>query len=368
MGPILGYPQCMRDGPSSGRDLPPAAESPVDPARGPADISRAARAAGIFAVVLGTIAVLYLASALLFADLAVFRDPDLPGAPDRLFLFNVALALVLAYATAASWLGVRWAAEDFEGLRPIVDLDDVEWSVWTRRVRRPAGRPLALAAGLGALCGVGMALVPASAGGDAPVHWVGHVIWAWLLNPTLFAVLGVLTQLSRSGTKIFNEMGRRVRVRLGDPAPLAPFARTGLRRALLWLLGSALAVLLLPGADSPEVVLSVIAVTVGLGLASMIGPSRGVHARIREVKEAELSWVRGEIEHAVAALRRDEPADAMLAARVPALVAWEARVAEAREWPFDAGTRARFLLLLLVPLGSWLGGALVERVVDAWLG
>jgi len=358
----------MRDGPSSGRDLALASASPAGPSGRSADISRAARAVGIFALVLGTIAMLYFASALVFADLAVFRDPNQSGAPERLFLFNVTLALVLAYATAASWLSVHWTAEDLEALRPIADVDDVTWSVWARRLHRPGRRPLALAAAIGALCGVGVALVPDSTAGNAPVHWIGHVIWAWLLNPLLFAVLGMLTQLSRAGTKIFDTVGRRVRVRLGDPAALAPFARTGLRRALLWLLGSALAVLLLPAADSPEVVVGVIAVTLGLGVASMIGPSRGVHARIREVKEAELSWVRGEIESAVAAMRRGEPADATLAARLPALVAWETRVAAAREWPFDAETRLRFLLLLLVPLGSWLGGALVERAVDAWLG
>jgi hypothetical protein len=37
-------------------------------------------------------------------------------------------------------------------------------------------------------------------------------------------------------------------------------------------------------------------------------------------------------------------------------------------WPFDISIKLRFALLLLVPLGSWLGGALVERVVEAWFG
>ncbi len=337
-------------------------------APGPKGLLRAASAAGIFALVLVAIAAVYLASVLLFAGLAVFDEPGQAKAPDRLLLFNAALALVLAYTTAAAWLGLRWAEEDFDALRPVAELDDVEWSHWARRVRRPARRPLAVAAGIGALCGVGVALVASWASGDAPAHWSGHVIWAWLLNPTLFAMLGVLAQLSRAGTQLFNEIGRRVRVRVGDRAALAPFARTGLRRALLWLLGSALAVLLIPGAGSPDLVLALIAVTVGLGLASMIGPSRGVHARIREVKQAELAWVRNEIERAAGALRRNEPGDAALAARVPALLAWEQRVAEAPEWPFDAGTRLRFVLLLLVPLGSWLGGALVERALDAWLG
>lgn len=38
-----------------------------------------------------------------------------------------------------------------------------------------------------------------------------------------------------------------------------------------------------------------------------------------------------------------------------------------REWPFDAPTLARFLLYVAIPLGSWIGGALVERLLGAAL-
>ena len=34
------------------------------------------------------------------------------------------------------------------------------------------------------------------------------------------------------------------------------------------------------------------------------------------------------------------------------------------DWPLDVPTLGRFALYLLIPLGSWLGGALVERVVN----
>ena len=37
------------------------------------------------------------------------------------------------------------------------------------------------------------------------------------------------------------------------------------------------------------------------------------------------------------------------------------------KWPFAAATLRRFGIVLLLPLISWLGGALVERVVDAVL-
>ena len=48
-------------------------------------------------------------------------------------------------------------------------------------------------------------------------------------------------------------------------------------------------------------------------------------------------------------------------------IAWEGRIAAVREWPLDAGSVGRFAFYLLIPLGSWSGGALVERALSAFL-
>ena len=53
--------------------------------------------------------------------------------------------------------------------------------------------------------------------------------------------------------------------------------------------------------------------------------------------------------------------------RMADLLATRAYVADVREWPFDAPTLTRFVLFLLIPLGSWLGGAIVERALAAVL-
>jgi len=39
-----------------------------------------------------------------------------------------------------------------------------------------------------------------------------------------------------------------------------------------------------------------------------------------------------------------------------------------REWPFDAPTLTRFFLYVAIPLGSWIGGALIERLLGTVLG
>jgi hypothetical protein len=43
-------------------------------------------------------------------------------------------------------------------------------------------------------------------------------------------------------------------------------------------------------------------------------------------------------------------------------------VSEVHAWPVAPGGFSRFALFLLIPLGSWGGGALVERLVDSALG
>ena len=48
---------------------------------------------------------------------------------------------------------------------------------------------------------------------------------------------------------------------------------------------------------------------------------------------------------------------------VAEIVAYREMIEEIR-WPFDRLTLTRFALYLLIPLGSWLGGAFVERGLD----
>jgi hypothetical protein len=332
---------------------------------GGASLRRPARAEGwtafaIFCGVACAVAGVYLASAGLLADLSVFGAGRV-----RLARFNAALGLVLAYVCASLWLGQRWARRDLDELRGVVEGGEAEWAGWAERVATPRVTGLLGAALLGGLVGGLVDLIGGRASYDTTGIWHGHVVWVWILNPVLFALMGVLVRMSALRARLYQELGRRARVRIGDIAPLAPFVRAGMRIALLWFLGTSLACLLLVDTDAPALVLSVLLVTTAIALASLLAPSRGVHERLREAKRAELAWLRVEIARSTEALRRG---DAAAANTLPALLAWEARVADSSEWPFDASTWLRFALLLLVPIGSWLGGALVEHVVERWLG
>ena len=48
-------------------------------------------------------------------------------------------------------------------------------------------------------------------------------------------------------------------------------------------------------------------------------------------------------------------------------MAYRGVVENAGSWPLDSSVLFRFALYLLIPLGSWLGGAIVERGLDSFL-
>ena len=92
------------------------------------------RFAGLWALLAGA----YVGSALFFADGLVLRHPTHPGAVHPDALVSAVLALVLSYTVVAGWVGERWLREDFEALRPVVDLGVREWERLSREIVRPS--------------------------------------------------------------------------------------------------------------------------------------------------------------------------------------------------------------------------------------
>ncbi len=309
---------------------------------------------------------LYLLSGLVFADPgALFRDEN--GALPRPLRFNAVLILLIGFEIAALLFDNRATTRDFAELKSRVEAPEERWTAWRDGLARPHGwSAFAVLLG-GVLFGVGINELGAALGDVRPGGWRGHRVWIQLLDPLQFACLALMGVTSLRRARVFGQMGSYVRVKLLERDAVKPFARTGLRSAAYWLVGSSLASLLALDSSAPTLVFAVVAVTLSLGLFALLLPSLGVHRRLREAKTRELTWLRRELEearHVLADPTRDR-GDA--ATRMPALLAYESRVEHISVWPFDVPTLVRFGLFLLLGLGSWLGGALVERLVDAAL-
>lgn len=147
-----------------------------------------------------------------------------------------------------------------------------------------------------------------------------------------------------------------------DLSPLYARGRIGLRVALVWIVGVSIAGLFFID-DTWWAVGPGVALCLLVGTAALVIPVRGVARQVRALKRHELERVRLELRQV-----RDEVMDrGEHGGRLADLLAYEAKIESISEWPFDVPTLRRFGLYLLIPLGSMVGGAVVERIVDALL-
>jgi hypothetical protein len=87
---------------------------------------------------------------------------------------------------------------------------------------------------------------------------------------------------------------------------------------------------------------------------------------IRGVRE--LARIRGAIREAREETFARSAAEQPGGGRLTDLVSYEARIAAVAEWPIDTSTLLRLGFYLAIGLGSWVGAAMVERLLETALG
>jgi hypothetical protein len=283
--------------------------------------------------------------------------------------FRVACVMIalVAYLPAAYALAVSGARRALEEIAPTLRCTPAELAALRERAGCFDARALRGAGVLGVALGLSTPLatnpVPDSYAfwalpPEADVHRVLLPALGWLGGRFVYAVLAESRWLSRIGREL-------VQVDLLDLRLLAPLVHQGLRQALLCAGVLSLLALTLVDVDIAPGLLAVtgacLAASTALSAAALALPVRGAHQAIAAAKRAELERCTEEIRalRAGAASGERSLAD---------LLAWRSYVAALPEWPFDAPTLLRFALYGAIPLGSWLGGALVEKLVDRLLG
>jgi hypothetical protein len=284
---------------------------------------------------------------------------------------SLVIAVLTGFVVGAGIHVRRATLRDVEALAPLLDCSTQEHAGFTRSILHSDPRPTWLATLAGVLVGL---LVITEREGSLPFllsnQYSHHgYLWGLLANALLFAILGREAYETFKISRVFTRIEARIKtIDLLDLRPLVPFARRGLRSAFFWLAGSSIASLIFLGQGFQWATALVLAGTLTLGTLALLLPVRGVHRRIRAAKQAELTRVRDAIRGDRDLLLR-QPGDAAspAAPRLPALLAYESRIAEVNTWPFDTPTLARFGLLMAVAVGSWLGGAVVERALGLFL-
>jgi len=191
---------------------------------------------------------------------------------------------------------------------------------------------------------------------DVVWHRATTVFFVWWLACLCYCIVVESLRLSRLSDNI--EVLDLLELR-----PYRPLVRQGLTNALL-VIGT-VSVLSLLGVESRywQILVGFWVMFTALAWVGMMLPLRGMRRKIRAAKEKELDWCRQRLKDSRDALK----CGAAERQSIAEIMAYTRMIENIRNWPFDNPTLVRFTLYLLIPLGSWLGGAFVERGLDFFL-
>jgi hypothetical protein len=281
--------------------------------------------------------------------------------------------LTMTVLLAFVFSGARWVRSgvlrEIEQLGAMADVPAAEIQEARRRNTRSPGA-VRFGALLGA-AGIGVMIIPLTSGLglDSLVGWDLHHVWAVANNTAIFFLLLDSAWLAVQGwATIHDYTHRHLAIDLLDRSILASLGRTGLRGAVVWLGGGIIASSLSWGMNRVAPLVVILAMILLLATLSLLLPAHMARARLCETKRAELSRVRAKIGRAKEAALAGSSEAREQATLLPGLLAYEARIESVREWPYDTPTLVRFAVLAAIAAVSWLGGALVERLLEAVLG
>ena len=310
--------------------------------------------------------VMLLVSEWILGRYTVMLDPGAGYDPLPDFRIAVVHCLLIAYAPTAYVVLILRTRRTWGELQNLLRLTDVDLRVRIAAVgRRQVWQTLALV--LAAVCfwiWITYATTPAPNDPFSLSEFSPENTWHRVLGAPMIAyVILLCVTITRSSWMISAAARRIPELDLLDRGQLAPFRSQALTQALLVLGAAACGS---PLGYEPNLV----GLTIGMAsfamLIATIGlmlPLLGVRERIRATKSREIDWCDVRLRSARDALKQTN-------ARVPVgefseLYAYRRCLDEVRDWALDTPSFVRFALYLLIPIGSWLGGALVERLVDA---
>ena len=277
--------------------------------------------------------------------------------------------LMAAYLPTAYIYLLRGYRATLDQLRGDLDCSDAEVADLRARIGHyyPVARGIVGLAGIGIVLFVTRATTPLQ---EDPWAWSAlhqEVRWHRVLGFWSGPWIGmlILAGLAEAG-RLERLVTRLSRVDLLDLRPLRPFTRQALLNALL-LAGAVGIGLLMVGVVQTGFWVWVVgawilfAVGIAIGLLLALLP---LHRLIRDAKRSELDWCRDALIRERTKLREG----GAQRSRSDEIVTYRDVVEGVSTWPADSPIFVRFSLYLLIPLGSWAGGAMVERVIDSLLG
>ena len=163
--------------------------------------------------------------------------------------------------------------------------------------------------------------------------------------------------------RLFNRLAKLVSVDLLHTETLTPFGRVAVISTLALIGAQAAFPLLWLDGDDPINSLPGIVATAAPMVFLFLLPVWPVHRAIATAKAAELA----RISHLIKAFGATPPETTDGFERLNPLLVYRREIVQVREWPFNTGIMTRLGFYLIIPPITWVGAALIENIVDAFL-
>jgi hypothetical protein len=272
----------------------------------------------------------------------------------------LALALLCCTALAMQRYNRSWEAADKDSYAKILRGGAASALFVTR--------PAALGARLGraTLLGVVMGLMISAAVRYSEIreghvlHW-GAMAWFALASTFLSVLFARGVEQTRAGNKAYGDLLKaELKIDLLRTDTLAVLGRSAARASLIWFVISAVACLFFVSGDLNWLTIGLIVACAVMGMAIFASIMLRIHRQIVAAKNSELELIRGQIDALRDSVHRDDGA----ATRLQGLLAYEKRIADAHEWPFDQSTLVRLTASAFILIVPWIGRAAAEYLID----
>jgi hypothetical protein len=199
-------------------------------------------------------------------------------------------------------------------------------------------------------------------GGQLSFYTIWGMSLASLFWITLIQVLAIFLTNAVSISNVGAMLGK---IDLLDTGGLVPFARIGIRNLLIFVGGYALIPLMFfDGIQHTQAVLVSLAITGPIAVALLVLPIYRVRMRIGEEKDRELNRIQLAMHGNHEALSDSAISQDASTISFTGLILYRQMVQDISEWPLDFPVIIRMSLYIVIPLLTWFGAALAERLVD----